>query len=98
MESDGRRLSPRHVCAPSVHHPHPRVDPESLAYVIYTSGSTGRPRGVETRHRGLVNLATWHQRAYKVTAEDRATLVARPAFDASVWEMWPYLTAGASVH
>ena len=29
---------------------------------------------------------------------DRATLVAGPAFDASVWEVWPYLTAGASLH
>jgi hypothetical protein len=33
-----------------------------------------------------------------VTAEDRATQVAGPAFDASVWELWPYLTAGASIH
>src|SRR5262245_53357444 len=74
------------------------VDQASLAYVIYTSGSTGRPRGVEIRHRGLMNLVTWHQRTYDVTKEDRATLVASPAFDASVWEMWPYLTAGASIY
>ena len=74
------------------------VDPESLAYVIYTSGSTGQPKGVEVRHRGLVNLVTWHQRTYSVTPSDRATLVASPAFDASVWEMWPYLTSGASLH
>jgi len=33
-----------------------------------------------------------------VTPQDRATQVAGPAFDASVWEIWPYLTAGASVH
>ncbi|HWN45673.1 MAG TPA: amino acid adenylation domain-containing protein, partial [Thermoanaerobaculia bacterium] len=26
------------------------------------------------------------------------TLVASPGFDASVWEIWPYLTAGASLH
>ena len=29
---------------------------------------------------------------------DRATQVATPAFDASVWELWPYLTVGASIH
>ncbi|MBV8842651.1 MAG: amino acid adenylation domain-containing protein, partial [Bryobacterales bacterium] len=69
-----------------------------LAYVIYTSGSTGRPKGVEIEHRGLVNLVTWHQREYCVQAADRATQVASPAFDASVWEIWPYLTAGASLH
>jgi amino acid adenylation domain-containing protein/non-ribosomal peptide synthase protein (TIGR01720 family) len=70
---------------------------ENLAYVIYTSGSTGRPKGVEIPHRGLMNLVRWHQRVYEVTPADRATLVAGPAFDASVWEVWPYLTAGASL-
>jgi amino acid adenylation domain-containing protein len=71
---------------------------ENLAYVIYTSGSTGRPKGVGVRHTGLVNLIRWHQRTYGVTPADRATQIAGPAFDASVWELWPYLTAGASVH
>jgi amino acid adenylation domain-containing protein len=69
-----------------------------LAYVIYTSGSTGTPKGVEIEHASLVNLITWHQRTHSVRSADRATLLAAPAFDASVWELWPYLTAGASVH
>jgi acyl-CoA synthetase (AMP-forming)/AMP-acid ligase II/aryl carrier-like protein len=33
-----------------------------------------------------------------VHERDRATLIAGPAFDASVWELWPYLASGASVH
>ncbi|HET8547434.1 MAG TPA: amino acid adenylation domain-containing protein [Bryobacteraceae bacterium] len=70
----------------------------SRAYVIYTSGSTGTPRGVEIEHGGLLNLVAWHHRAYSVTHEDRATLIASPAFDASVWEIWPYLARGASLH
>ena len=70
----------------------------SLAYMIYTSGSTGRPKGVPITHGNLCNLVHWHQQAYEVTAADRATQIASPAFDASVWEIWPYLTAGASVH
>jgi amino acid adenylation domain-containing protein len=69
-----------------------------LAYVIYTSGSSGTPKGVEIEHASLVNLITWHQRTYSVTPSDRATQIATPAFDASVWELWPYLTAGASIH
>ena len=68
-----------------------------LAYVIYTSGSTGVPKGVEVGHRSLANLVAWHQREFEVNADDRATLLAGPAFDASVWEIWPYLTAGASL-
>lgn len=69
----------------------------NLAYIIYTSGSTGRPKGVAIEHRGLVNLIAWHQSAYDVKSTDRATLLAGQAFDASVWELWPYLAAGASI-
>ena len=72
--------------------------PESLAYVIHTSGSTGRPKGVQVPRAGLQALVDWHLRAYGVTARDRATLLASPSFDASVWEVWPYLAAGASLH
>src|SRR5262249_14810361 len=78
--------------APVVH-----VGAGHLAYVIYTSGSTGRPKGVEVTHGGLRNLVGWHRRAYEVVGSDRATMLASLSFDASVWELWPYLTAGASV-
>ncbi len=78
--------------------PLPSVDPQNLAYVIYTSGSTGRPKGVELTHEGLANLASWHRALYGVTPADRATLLAGTAFDASVWEVWPYLLSGASLH
>ena len=69
-----------------------------LAYVIYTSGSTGKPKGVMVEHRALVNLATWHQHYYQVTPEDQATKFASFGFDASVWEIFPYLIAGATIH
>jgi amino acid adenylation domain-containing protein len=72
--------------------------PGDDAYVIYTSGSTGRPKGVEVPHGGLANLIAWHLQAYGVTPADRASLVASPAFDAAVWEIWPPLAAGASLH
>jgi amino acid adenylation domain-containing protein/non-ribosomal peptide synthase protein (TIGR01720 family) len=71
---------------------------KNLAYVIYTSGSTGKPKGVQIEHQGLLNLVFWHQQAFAVSASDRATQVAGPSFDASVWEIWPYLSIGASIH
>ena len=71
---------------------------EDLAYVIYTSGSTGLPKGVEITHGGLRNLAAWHVRTFEVVAADRAAHLAALGFDAAVWEVWPYLGAGASVH
>ena len=75
-----------------------RARKEDLAYVIYTSGSTGQPKGVEITHEGLLNLVAWHRREFKVSREDRASQLSALAFDAAVWELWPYLTAGASVH
>jgi amino acid adenylation domain-containing protein len=79
-------------------YPHASPSGERLAYVIYTSGSTGRPKGVEITVAGLMNLIFWHQRAFRVEPSDRATLLASPGFDAAVWELWPYLCAGASLH
>lgn len=78
--------------------PDPQGDLGSLAYVIYTSGSTGEPKGVEVTQASLLNLIFWHQRAFAVTPNDRASQLASVGFDAAVWELWPYLTAGASIH
>src|SRR6266581_3883774 len=75
-----------------------RIGPDDLAYVIYTSGSTGRPKGVEISHRSLANLVSWHKQAFSVTALDLDRHVAGLGFDAAVWELWPYLAVGASVH
>jgi amino acid adenylation domain-containing protein len=78
--------------------PSNQTSPEDSAYIIFTSGSTGRPKGVEITHANLLNLVRWHQRAFNITPADRSTLQASPGFDAAVWELWPYLTLGASVH
>ena len=72
--------------------------PDEAAYVIYTSGSTGTPKGVVCEHRSLMNLVAWHQHAYTISPQDRGAQIASVGFDAAVWEIWPYLTAGASVH
>ena len=82
----------------SIDPPACNITAQDLAYVIYTSGSTGQPKGVEITHASLMNLVTWHQRAFEVKPGDRASLLAGVGFDAAVWETWPYLTAGASLH
>ena len=93
LERDGVEIARCPVEAPVV-----SVAAENLAYVIYTSGSTGQPKGVEVTHRNLCNLLNWHLRAFEVTARDRASHQASLGFDAAVWEVWPYLAAGASVY
>jgi acyl-coenzyme A synthetase/AMP-(fatty) acid ligase/acyl carrier protein len=52
---------------------------------------------IEITHGSLANLVCWHNHAFSVTASDRASQVAGLGFDAAVWELWPYLAAGASV-
>jgi amino acid adenylation domain-containing protein len=73
------------------------VQPDDLAYVIYTSGSTGVPKGVAVTHRGLANLVSWHLDEYALTEIDRTTQLAATGFDASVWENWTALAAGATL-
>ncbi|HEX8276356.1 MAG TPA: amino acid adenylation domain-containing protein, partial [Longimicrobiaceae bacterium] len=73
-------------------------DARAAAYVVYTSGSTGRPKGVVVEHGSLAGLVAWHLRAFAPAPGDRATLLAGVGFDASVWELWPALAAGAAVH
>ena len=80
------------------HAPQIEIQPSDLAYIIYTSGSTGTPKGVEITHGGLSNLVSWHRTAFRVTAGDHASHLAGLGFDASVWELWPPLASGATIH
>ena len=69
--------------------------PGNLAYVIYTSGSTGQPKGVAVSHRALANHMQWMQAAFPLLASDRVLQKTPISFDASVWEFYAPLLAGA---
>ena len=73
------------------------IEPESLAYIIYTSGSTGAPKGVEITHANLNHLVRWHRDTFRVTRQDRASHLLGLGFDAAVMEIWPHLSAGATL-
>ncbi|HEX2252152.1 MAG TPA: amino acid adenylation domain-containing protein, partial [Thermoanaerobaculia bacterium] len=70
---------------------------EAVAYVLYTSGSTGRPKGVVVPHRAIANRLLWMQRDFPLAAGDRVLLKTPHSFDASVWELFCPLLAGATV-
>src|SRR5579885_234450 len=74
-----------------------RSHPLNLAYVIYTSGSTGQPKVVMVSHRGLCNHMHWMQTAYPLTSTDRVLQKTPFSFDASVWEFYAPLLAGAGL-
>jgi amino acid adenylation domain-containing protein len=71
---------------------------DNLAYVIYTSGSTGKPKGTLLPHRGLSNLIHAFAPALGLTGESRVLQFASFSFDASVFEIFMALTAGAALH
>ncbi|MET3038610.1 AMP-binding protein, partial [Chryseobacterium sp. NRRL B-14859] len=65
---------------------------------IYTSGSTGLPKGVMVEHRNLVNLLYWNIETFDITEKSRSVLYSSFSFDASVWELFPYLIKGGTIH
>jgi amino acid adenylation domain-containing protein len=93
LEGDAQVINRKLPTAPDI-----AIQPRDLAYLIYTSGSTGRPKAVEITHGSLLNLIGWHLRVFGITTKDRAPFMAAVSFDAAVWELWPYLAAGASLH
>jgi len=90
-------VSPTKDGSNAASHTRSRLSHDDLAYVIYTSGSTGAPKGVEITQGNLLNLVNWHCRTFVLSGDDRTSFVAGLGFDAAIWEIWPCLSAGASL-
>lgn len=66
------------------------------ACILFTSGSTGTPKGAVIGHAGLANLVTG-QEYLSLAPGRRMAQVGSIAFDASTFEIWAPLLAGACV-
>lgn len=81
----------------------PSTNPEvglhsgNLAYVIYTSGSAGSPKGVQVEHGAVCNHMLWMQSVLPLDGRDRTMLKYPVGFDASIYELFSSLLAGATV-
>ncbi|QCK84378.1 amino acid adenylation domain-containing protein [Phreatobacter aquaticus] len=78
------------------HLPPVPTGPVDLAYIIFTSGSTGAPKGVAVRHGNVTRLMVAPGYA-TITAGSVALALSTPTFDASVFDLWPFLANGATV-
>ena len=73
------------------------ADAANVAYVIYTSGSSGRPKGVMVTHGALCNHMRWMRDAFALNEADVFLQKTPIGFDASVWEFYVPLLAGAKL-
>ncbi|MEO3807571.1 amino acid adenylation domain-containing protein [Sphaerisporangium sp. B11E5] len=96
-DAGGPHRTPPGVAGP--HAPAGAAGPEEqdAAYVLYTSGSTGVPKGVVVEHGNLAARVRWMRSAYGLGPGDKVVQFASLGFDTHAEEIYPALTAGATV-
>lgn len=72
--------------------------PSMPAYIIYTSGTTGNPKGVVVPHRCITACASWLIPEFGLMPGKRNLLQPNLSFDASTFDLFYPLMAGAEVH
>jgi amino acid adenylation domain-containing protein len=90
LDTEWARVAAQPTTAPGLH-----TAPDNLAYVLYTSGSTGKPKGVMISQRAICNHMLWMQEQLPLQATDAVLQKTPFSFDASVWEFYAPLLAGA---
>lgn len=69
----------------------------SLCYIMFTSGSTGNPKGCAIPHGAVARLAAAPEVA-RLSGADTVFCHSPLGFDASTFEIWSSLLAGARLH
>ena len=71
------------------------VKPTNALYAVFTSGSTGKPKCVVVPHRAFTAAAAAQMELYRLGHNSRVLHYASYAFDASIFEQFYALMAGA---
>ena len=74
------------------------ADPQTNAYMIYTSGSTGLPKGVLLKQRAISACLAWNVPTFGLDETKRNLHHPSFSFDASTFDLFYPLAAGAQVH
>ena len=81
----------------SPHNPETTSRGDDLVYIIYTSGTTGLPKGVQVRHRNLVNHASWMKQRLRMEVGERILGYFSISFDGAVDWIYPALVSGGTI-
>ena len=76
----------------------PGAKPDDHAYMIYTSGSTGKPKGVVVDEKSVRACAEWNTVAFGLCPGKSNLHHPSFSFDASTFDLYYPLCAGATVH
>ncbi|EGD72477.1 hypothetical protein PTSG_11594 [Salpingoeca rosetta] len=74
------------------------VQPDDIATLSFTSGSTGKPKGVRGRHVSLTHFYPWMGQEFKLSADDRFTMLSGIAHDPIQRDVFTPIFFGASIH
>lgn len=86
------------VTSKNTSNPEIETSSDNLAYIIFTSGTTGLPKGVMIEHRSVVNTIYNQIELYNIKNTTTAVHFADFVFDASVFELFYTLLAGATTY
>jgi len=67
------------------------------AVMIYTSGSSGVPKGVRLTHDNITHFCHWYISEANISSESRCLQFTTVSFDASLLDIFPTFTAGATL-
>ena len=79
-------------------HPVNFAQPSGLAYMIYTSGTTGKPKGVTITHEAMMNFIIWLKNTEELKAGEQCAIHTNFVFDGSLFDLYPPLISGATLH
>lgn len=78
--------------------PEVTVGPNDLAYIAFTSGSTGKPKAIMGRHGSLSHFLPWQQQAFRLTTDDRFSMLSGLSHDPLQRDIFTSLWVGATLY